>query len=275
MKLLFKSSVAAFILSISISHGYAGLIAYDGFNYTASSSLNGTSGGGSFGFSTPWLANAGSAVTGTGLSYPGLDVTGNAGNPGAGATNLTDYRTFANLNGATTWFSFLYQNPDTQNGMTGITIGSGNASITSSPDITGTQGFFIGQTGPAGYLSLTAVGNVENYELGISEYTANATNLIVVELSYSDATSGIINAWVNPSLSSPGGPNLSNGFFLQNLDQIGFIAENGDLKADEIRIGTSFASVVPEPSSFGYLASAVLLCLVARWRHKKKTDATA
>ena len=275
MKLLSKSSVAACVLAISISHGYGAQIAYDGFNYTAASSLNGTSGGGSFGFSAPWLANGGSVVAGSGLSYPGLDVTGNAAIPGAGATNQTDYRTFANLNGTTTWFSFLYQNPDTQNGITGFTIGSGSAVIHAELDITGTNGLFIGQTGPAGFISLTAVGNVD-YDLAVAGYNGNDTALIVVELSYTDASSGIINAWVNPSLSSsPGGANLSEPFSLQNLDQIGFISENGDMTADEVRIGTSFASVVPEPSSCGYLASAALLCLVAALWRKRKTGAAA
>ena len=136
IKTILKKHVTTLALAGAISFtaalsARAQLIAYDGFNYTAGTSIATQTGGDSTGWAFAWASStAGSKIgtnTASGLTYGGLITDGGAlqvgkpqpgdGTPGT-ATAATPQRTLndtlgnlAAANGGTLWLSFLMYNP--------------------------------------------------------------------------------------------------------------------------------------------------------------------
>ncbi len=123
--------------------------------------------------------------------------------------------------------------------------------------------------GPNANLSLISGPGSWNTHQDLS-VSANQLNFFVVEVNMD---TGLINAYVNPSLTT--GPGPAAGTFTSTvatangLDTIGIVfAAANDFAFDEIRVGETFAdvAVIPEPSSLFLvgIASLTVLRLIPR-----------
>lgn len=132
LKVIVLPLVIASAIAALLNSAEAQIAVYDGFNYTAGTSIAGQSGGDSTGWGAAWASStAGSKIatnTASGLTYGGLTTDGGAlqvgtpqiasGSGSAGGTTATAQRllpdTLGNLaaaNGGVLWLSFLIYNP--------------------------------------------------------------------------------------------------------------------------------------------------------------------
>ena len=109
----------------------AALIVYEGFDYTAGGNVTGQTGG-TGPWDSAWRTGPSPAVTAkidsSGLSYPGLEVTGLAGDSATTGTTPPTSNNFRNVgpfNSGDVWFSFLAK-PQAANAVNGSATVSGN-----------------------------------------------------------------------------------------------------------------------------------------------------
>jgi len=247
----------------------AALIAYEGFNYSAGQLAGQTPGTGS-GFSGSWFTASGAAaettVNSSGFTYTGLASQGGSGqilqdaskaHTGAflnlsttlAATNNTYYISFLARYDGTSANDSAYLFLDLYSG-TSISVAS-----------LGKQS--VANTGVWGINTRSNGGSVF-YDTGGP--TVDNLALLVYKIQFTSANNATMSLFVNPDLSmgEPGtadatGPRV-NTTAVSTWDTIRF-QSNNDASIDEIRIGTTWADVVPEPSSamLGLLGSSLLL----------------
>ena len=238
----------------------AALIAADSFNAQPGAALQGQGGG--TGFSSPWMPGAFNAsitnnyTTNAGsLSYPGL-ATSN-GSVSATATNAISglTRTLSTplgTVGTTDYFSILLR-PDgpvtggTFNNFFGLYLNASNGND---------QFFGKPGNGPTGFYDLEDRGGTDQYNTGTMAVTGQ-TALLVLRIDFLASGINRETLYVNPTVGAPE-PYLGA---VKQDEPIGLITgvtlySTGAFTADEIRIGTTFADVVPaatvpEPSSLG------------------------
>ena len=222
----------------------ADTIAYEGFSYAPGSSLNGQDGG--TGWVGSWFTPGGldSTITATGLSFGDLQVAGGAATtagfqpPNQGSSVSFFERSLATplgADGTTVYLSFLLQ-PNAGAGFYGG-INFGNVFI----GVSGNQAFY-GLEGPTNDLSLSSVPVVQGQPV-----------LLVLEAQF-EPGNDLLSLFVNPTpgQAQPATPSATKN----NLD-VGTVTSvvinnYGGFTTDEIRIGSTFASVtpaaVPEPT---------------------------
>lgn len=235
----------------------AALLQYEGFDYTAGSSINGQNGGS--GWSGAWGTPGGldATVAGATLNFGGLPVSGGAlataGSqpPGQGSSVATWVRSTnaaIGANGTTTYFSFLLR-PDTGFGFYGG-LNLGPAFV----GLSGNQAFY-GLEGPGNDVSLSSVG-----------VSAGQAVFFVLRVDF-QAGNDTLSLFLNPV---PGQPEPGVASVVKtNLDLGTFssltVNNYGGFMTDEIRIGTDFASVaptaVPEPA-VGAAVGVLMMVLV-------------
>lgn len=233
------------------------LSAYEGFQYTAGSSINGQNGGS--GWSGGWFTPGGldATTSATGLSFSDLLVSGGgattAGSqpPNQGSSVafwLRSLSTPLGADGTTAYLSFLLQ-PNSGFGFYGG-VNFGNVFIGRS----GNQADY-GLEGPTNDLSLSNVAVAQGQ-----------TVLLVLEAQF-QAGNDQLSLFVNPV---PGAPQPATPSAVKSNVDVGTVSSiainnYGGFTTDEIRIGSTFASVtpaaVPEPA-FGWVAGVALVCLV-------------
>ena len=236
----------------------AQLIAYEPFNYPTGAFLTGTASTGT-GFSGDWTLSGSATIIG-GLTYPSLPTGNNAFQQSpAGQRDTVSLST--PLSSGTVYFSFLYN----QAGNNG-----GNANGLFLPG-SGTTSLYVGLTAPwsgtAGQLGLGTIATTSAGATGLSSVLAqmpgpgqlmnyNQTNLIVVRIDFN--TSGnndTVSLWLNPTagVTAPAGninaPNpdlVYSAYDVGTISGIGLNFQGGGAaeQYDEIRVGTSFGSVV-------------------------------
>jgi len=234
------------------------LFAYEGFQYVTGSSIAGQNGGSGWagGWFTP--GGLGATITAPSLSSGDLSVSGGAmttpgfqplGQGSSVAFWQRSLSTPLGADGTTAYLSFLLQ-PDAGFGFYGG-INFGNLFIGRS----GNQADY-GLEGPTNDLSLSNVPVVQGQ-----------TVLLVLEAQFLPGDDQL-SLFVNPV---PGQPQPATPSAVKTDLDVGTVSDvvinnYGGYTTDEIRIGSTFASVtpvtsVPEPA-FGWAVVVVLACLV-------------
>ena len=251
MKLIQKSKVlysAAWLHLALCSAASAGLTAYDGFDYGATTGdLTGKNGGS--GWSGAYTDTGNSTIYSTsGLTYTGLPTTGGASKTadGGGATTI-NFRSFNTIYGdgeTETWISFLAQRNGTASTATfaGLSFYNSNG-FSSSTDAEVT--FANGGTGGAWRI-------MDNGPPLLNGPTAvvpasNTTYLLVARILWGAGAGGkdAVSLFVNPTLGTlPSVADASLDVDITNFDKVRIAAASAiDYTFDEIRIGDSYADV--------------------------------
>jgi len=249
------ATVLVLAVSSTVAARADSLFAYEGFQYTAGSSLGGQNGGS--GWASSWFTPGGldATTTAQSLSFGNLVVSAGAVTtagfqpPNQGASVafwLRNLATPLGADGTTVYLSFLLQ-PDAGYGFYGG-IDFGNVFIGRS----GNQADY-GLEGPVNDLSLSNVPVVQG-----------ETDLLVLEAQF-QAGNDLLSLFVNPT---PGQPQPATPTATKNDLDVGTVTgvvinNYGGYTTDEILIGPTFASVTPVPEpAFGWAVGVALACLV-------------
>lgn len=257
----FSRKLQSTLASLTVSLGLlaitgvanANILAYEPFDYplgainggnatTATGIPTATTGGG---FTSTWFSGGAGTTIVDGLTYPGLQTSTKAlqwstSVPYQGqnlATAILPSTT------STVYVSFLYKAPSYTPNKTGFALDNGAGA---------NQGYYMGMTAP-GVFGVATVVNGSGIVLGTAVETVgfNTTYFIVVQFDKDSAgtyyKSGSI--WINPA---PGGPQpAASGTFTGNYSAMNriqtFLTALGGstVITDEIRLGTTWASVTP------------------------------
>jgi hypothetical protein len=259
-------SSASTFLATSITH--AALTAYEPFNYAnIGGELNGQSGSGSFGFSGAWVSDPSITVGSGSLVSPvqPLSTSGNAMTSVAYGANRYIPRTLLSTLGAagtTSYVSFLMRpegilHQGAFEGWFDFSLQGDRITNVGMGSFTNTYGLEVG--GTSTFTNLNAV--------------VGATTLFVLRV---DFTAGVdtLRLYVNPQ---PGAGEPAVASTSQNNIDIGTINHieldgPGAYTFDELRIGTTYADVVPVPEpSASCLAAVAVFSMLCRKRKRAKT----
>ncbi len=281
------SSAAALALALLTLPGQAGatLLAYEGFNYTAGTTVAGQTGG--TGWTNAWaVGGAGNFIgtnTAAGLTY--TDANSNAlqtlggsvivGNPvGTTATTATPNRVLNNNlsggagvtagAGATTWISFLYKRlnftlgtlPFLRQATLSLFEGSGERVPIGSPNTTATVSNVFSVWG-------TGTHNVNGpFQAPDYPITSGSTYFVLMKV-VTDGTVAVdtIYLWVNwTNLTIE--PNIATATLVQNEVNLSSVntlrlqannqnasGSNAVFRVDELRVGTTFPDVAPQAAA--------------------------
>lgn len=233
----------------------AGLIAYEPFSYTSSSTLD-TQAGGS-GFSGSWSSSTGTATVATpGLTYSGLSTLGNRVT--TGTYNTTYTRSLLTTLGSVTgtyYFSVLLR-PDYSSGSSGAEFAL----------VGSTASLFMGKptTGNNYVLDTVSSGSAGSQSVSSTVATSGTQVLMVLRADLVAGGADSFKLYLNPSLlAEPGSADASKSSYdVGNITGVQFTGNIG-FSLDEIRVGTSYADVVPEPGTYAAGAAMGLLTLGA------------
>lgn len=239
----FGSGMLAMLLGAVVSATAAGdgLIAADGFGNGPLADLDGSTGG--VGWAGPWIDVMGDVVTGVvseGLDYPDLATTPGAALTGLGGSSypITRYaRSFGALppNTSQIYVSFLMRDDAGQGIWGGLLFGTYPFAMwVGSPPGTYSFGLMMSQ----------GLGDISNATLVQGE-----TNLVVVKISKNTPGSGITyRLYLNPAIGAaePSFPLAQFALGPVNALPTSLAIDNGGgFTTDEIRVGTTWASVLP------------------------------
>jgi len=273
------ASVVAFsVAGLLATSTQAALIAYEGFDYSAGTPLTGGAPTGGTGWAAGW--NQGSKKWGvitSGLSYPGLVVTGN--NVGGKFENGADDRPGAartlstSISSGTFYVSALFRTSGFEGNNYAYSLFLRNATVVSTA---GSFGFRYDTSRPVGQQYVPVIAGSSNVNgnplvlaSAVTGVANDSTNLLVARVNM---TLGTIAVFVNPTvgLTEPT-PTMSAAFV--NTSPINSAGVYGwqrtEQSWDEIRIGNTFADVtpmIPEPASLGLLVLGGLMTLSRRRR---------
>lgn len=281
------ASIVAVMLALGASHAGATLLVYESFDYTASGTVVGGSGGTGFastGIST-WsgdktvngsaLTNSSTAIAqGSSLAYSGLTTAGGSVALTPGTSSAPIYRSLgSNYSYGTYYMSFLVQKTNSGTGNLVLSLLNGTAS---------TQ-VLIGQLNQYDAAGINDKWAIRTPSTGIATSSGvsitNAVTLLVLKV---DMTAGAdtLSLYVNPTSSTePGSANLTYSTDIGQFNMIGLVSSYTYFAAttvtgsfDEFRLGTTFADVapIPEPGSVA-LVSLGLAGLV--WFSRRKLAA--
>lgn len=267
-----KKQIATIIAAAALAGSSAfGQLIYEGFAYSTGN-LSGKNGG--TGWGAAWTAATGAEyqVATPGLSYGSLTVGGNmssdtlATHTVSVASRSMGDQSAQFVDGASLWFSFLLQ-PGATFTNWGMAISSTNTSGTS-----GGFGLNVNATG------FTARAGGTSSATTTFTWTSGTTYLVVGKMEVSTSGNENTSIWVNPT--GLGGASPSGGTTATASGNIGTLpgtnawfafqgGNQGQLFAiDEIRYGTTFASVtpIPEPTTWALLAGSLTALVIFRRR---------
>jgi hypothetical protein len=282
--------IPALLLAIPVS-SRAALLAFDSFSGYSAAALNGQ-GPAATGFTGNWSGDVNISAAASGLTA----ITGGYAATGGSATSSGATSTFRSFDTAVTtsmgtasdvWFSVLLRTNHTSGTNTFQLMSSGD------PDIIGGIGQRLNgvqikaqdaAAGTSGATQLngggaTVIGTGEAFtqnDSGTGLWTANTTYLLVGHVSIDRAGTNpeTLQFWklTDASAFNPAAPFLTSSHDILNTTFTGFTGVRFQGNAagniyDELRIGTSFADVVPEPSS-GLLGAVAALGLLIRRRSR-------
>ena len=256
----------------------ADLTAYEPFNYgPAGSALLGRSGGGSFGFASPWVAGGFNAsvhdnyaLAADSLAFQQLLTSGGrvrSGPTGAIAGLTRGFAAPPGASGTTRYYSFLLRPEGTLhegafNGFFGLNLESPG-----EPEI------FAGKPGGGaiGQYVIEDRGGGGQFASGVPASVGN-TAFFVVRADFG-ANADVFTLYVNPT---PGAPEPASG--VEKTAPFGTASgftlySTGAFSVDELRLGTTYADVtpvVPEPGAATCLAGALPLLLARRRRYSRR-----
>ena len=238
----------------STSVGLAALSVYEPFNYTVSGTVSGNSGAGSFGFSTAWSGGSGTATISSG-SLPGTSTLGNMATMTANALTTPLSRTLtSSLGGSsgTTYISFLLR-PESAVGTSSAELRLSNGTSYAGFGLNSNSGaYLIDQNGTAQSTSASTA-------------TVNSPVLLVLKAVFvAGAGADTFSLFYNPAASSTEGvASASRSFDIGTVTSLQ-IGGNLGFSIDEIKMGSAYADVVPEPSTY-LAAGTVALMVGGQW----------
>lgn len=294
------------IMGISSVPSAMATLAWDGFDYPADSGLRNFPSGanGGVGWGGTWSTAAGSSFAtnrSPGLSYGALPTIGGhleVGDPAGLSTGTTSAQrampgTLGGMGFGTYWISFLYQNLNTADQITGSQTGfrQANLGLFSTATVSGSgisqvnggERFAIGA--PNNYSGQPSFGqdvmtmwNGANYSYsstatarGVSQPATWVVMKIVVDNTVANDT---VYAWFNPSLASEPDAGAATVYSASDLSAVNAIrfqvggtgaatGPAGRMNVDELRVGTGWSEmlVVPEPSSLAFVGLGALAIL--------------
>jgi len=217
----------------------ASLLAYEGFDYAAGVDISGQSGGtgwaGAWGYASNWPGQ----MSPTGLDNASLAVNGNAlSTVGPAPTPLNPaviYRDLPELgtSGTTRYFSVLLR-PYAADGYQHGEYGGVNFG-----------GIFIGKSGKPGSDRYGIEGAVNDISYSDVPVTANQTVLLVLRAEYREGADNF-DLFVNPSLDAlPAEASASKSDYDAGIGAAVLVNNFGNYLTDEIRVGETYADVVP------------------------------
>ncbi len=264
MKLRTILWLSGLILTAGSQSADAQLLASDGFGYTAGNNLAGQTGG--TGFSAAWGAGSATVVSPS-LSYLNLLSSGNSAqiaNPSSQTTQTRSTTTSfgpAPINTNTSvFFSFLLDRT-----ATGGAADRGGIQFGNNAAGGGSSKLFIGDLGTSDTIGL-ATDSFSTTNATSRAVGTNQTHLIVVGINFGIGNE-TINLWVDPTSlggTAPAATIANNTNYNLGVDNNMFAllasGATSTYKFDELRVGTTYASVtpVPEPITVLGLASAGL-----------------
>jgi hypothetical protein len=237
---------ATLLVAACSAHSSAQLLAYDGFGNGPRNDLNGSTGG--TGWAGAWFDQTYDAITGIagpGLSYPSLDLTPGAAVtlPGDGVYPMSSYyRSFAPLPLGTTtlYVSFLLRADANYGIWGGVKFGNyPSAMYVGSPPGMYSYGLMMSE----------GLGDISNAPL-----IEGQTTLVVCKISKNVGNGITYRLYLNPTVGQPepSFPLAMYGLGLNALPTSVMIDNGGGFTTDELRIGTTWASVIPaEPPCTG------------------------
>lgn len=265
----------------------AAVLSYEPFSgYTVGEELGSTAGvdptvagyTGEWTDSDPVFGDAEPVVQSGSLDYTGAGYATETGhrvgvpvNPGGGEIDDNDsgrvYRLFdssltvTDSTVGTLYMSFLFQSGQQTGATTYHTLALYNGSAT--PDAN--RNFDIGLTTNGGQTGTFYNFGVDNAYTSTGAAANTGVHLLVVRFTLSStAASDSVTVWVDPT-SETGGTTVSGA----NLtwDRLALSDFDGNSASwDEIRFGTDFASVIPEPSAFTMLLGGLGMLTIFRRR---------
>ena len=259
----------ALLLATSLSSEADSPLLYEGFDYTVGSTVQGRNGG--IGFGGAWTESSSDkdTIQPGSLLYSGVSTSGQSAHSLAPTDFYSElYREMVDIpgtGGTTLWASFLMRkNADGANGEPADYFGLALFA-------TGIDGVFIGDPSETNTFSLGTVGTASTGgEISTIPLVLGSTAFLVVRIDFSSVGNETIRLFVN---SNPAAPNLTTPDAIKtdldfsDLTALGVYAgEDADWSLDEIRIGTSYQAVVPEPGSGALFAAGVLLAGLRRRR---------
>ncbi len=241
------------------------LVAYEGFDYTASSSLASQNGG--TGFSGGWTATTGTSTIGNpGLTYGSMNVIGNrATTP---VQNTTFSRSLLTTLGSATgtyYFSFILR-PDNSSSSNGAEF-----ALTGS-----TASLYVGKPTTGNFYGLDTVGNGGGgtQNLTSTQFASGTAVLMVLRADFVSGGADTFKLYINPNLTAePGSADATKtGYDVGNVSGIQFTGNIG-FSFDELRIGTSYADVASAvPESGTWVAGFALTGVTAAgWLQTRKS----
>lgn len=229
--------------TLATSSSLADAIAYDGFGQGPLPNLAGSNGG--TGWTGTWMHDGGDLITGvsgTGLVYPDLETV-----PGAAVTELggidgmTRYgRSIGTFPAGTAaiYVSFLMRDDAGQGGWGGLLFG--------------VYPFAMWVGSPPGAYSFGLMMSQGLGDLSNAPLIQGETNLVVVKISKNAPGTGITyRLYLNPTVGAaePSFPLAQFGLGPVNALPTALAIDNGGgFTTDEIRVGTTWASVLPAAS---------------------------
>ena len=247
----------------------AGLIAYEGFDYTGGASLNLQNGGS--GFSSAWTNDSSAVVnvSAPGFTYDGLPTVGNSVLVTGTTVTANSYRYLSSTLGTdstTVWMSLIGQR-----------VNNGSARYFNFALFNGgTEGLAVGEPSnrPEDLWSLrvNATGAMSNSTASIYSQA-----FLLVRIDFGASNSDTVWMWANPDLSlgEPAVGTAEAYLTGQNLTFNRLRLSAGNYNSgtnpeaigyfDEFRLGDTYLDVIPEPAT-GLLAAVGLAFLAVRRR---------
>jgi hypothetical protein len=255
----FSALAASAVAAVLAPLVAASPIASDSFNYSAGA-LGAASGGS--GWTSNW-AGGSTNVTAPGLTGSGIGST----STNKLTTNNDNTGAFRSLpsqgtDGTTVWLSYLFSGSTTTvaTGYAGVSLFNGSA-----------ETLFTGKR--TGQTVLGTQRSGQSSAAGDSTASIDATHLLVYKIDFGGGTTAgneKVTMYVDPT---PGAaPDVSPSVTLADVnnfsfDRVRIQSGNGsNFNADEISLGTTYADVVPEPATMGFLGLGAIATLAGRRR---------
>jgi hypothetical protein len=252
---------------------FAALSVYEPFNYIPSGSVLSTVGTGGTGFSSGWTTTGTSAtINTTGLSYSLSPAVGLAGTTttGTATVNSRSLTSALGANGTTTYFSFLLQPKATtagQNAEFGL-LGASSVNLWVGKSAAGTYtSTYVMETGASAGSGTSAVNS------GVT--VANGTTVLLVIKAVFNSGADNFSLFVNPTSFVEGTPSATLNGVIDLGTSFSSLQFTGNLgfTFDELKIGSAYADVVPEPGTWGSVFALAGIGCIAWLRNRSRIAA--
>ena len=251
MRVRSLTAVLPFLACMTAGQIHAGLLVSEGFNYPATTPVYGQSGG--TGWTSPWSDYSGGAFITTSaasLSYGTLPTSGGAASSAVVTGSPFSYlvRGLPSTAASSIYVSFLLRrDEDTAANYGGINLLASGDSV------------FIGKSGTTSTLGLESTPGIESTSTTLA---TGSTYFLLAQVEFGAAGGkDRISLYVNPAVDGtiPASPDAVRTDLALGAAQYVYLNNSGGWTTDEIRVGTSWAAVIPEPQAWTWVLGGIAL----------------